>query len=212
MELPQTGGCQCGGVRYEITQAPVMVYTCHCTDCQRMTSSAFSLGCVLPDGAFRLVQGEPKGVQRTTGSGRVSTRWVCPECGVWVCTAPRPGATVRNVRGGTLDDTSWLRPTAHIWTRSKQPWLPIPEGDRKFETQPPGDPWWSSVMFGPSPDARSKAAWTVMYSAFICPGSGGPGWGQHSGLRLVHSDGLERPMTQSALAPRCFQAIFVVLA
>ena len=74
MELPQTGGCHCGGVRYEITQAPVMVYTCHCTDCQRMTSSAFSLGCVLPDGAFRLVQGEPKRVQRMTGSGRVSTR------------------------------------------------------------------------------------------------------------------------------------------
>jgi hypothetical protein len=146
MELPQTGGCQCGAVRYEITQTPIIVYTCHCTDCQRMTSSAFSLGCVLPDGAFRLVQGEPKGVQRTTGSGRVSTRWVCPECGVWVCTAPRPGSTVRNVRGGTLDDTSWLRPTAHIWTRSKQPWLPIPEGDRKFETQPPGDPWWSSVI------------------------------------------------------------------
>src|SRR5205085_12002866 len=47
---------------------------------------------------------------------------------------------------GTLDDTSWLRPTAHIWTRSKQPWLPIPEGDRKFETQPPGDPWWSSFI------------------------------------------------------------------
>jgi hypothetical protein len=67
MELPQTGGCQCGALRYEITQAPIMVYTCHCTDCQRMTSSAFSLGCVLPDGVFRLVQGEPKGVQRTTG-------------------------------------------------------------------------------------------------------------------------------------------------
>jgi len=112
MNLPQTGGCQCGALRYEITQAPIMVYTCHCTDCQRMTSSAFSLGCVLPDGALRLVQGEPKGVQRTTGSGRVSTRWICPECGIWVCAAPRPGSTVRNVRGGTLDDTSWLRPTA----------------------------------------------------------------------------------------------------
>jgi hypothetical protein len=63
-----------------------------------------------------------------------------------------------------------------------------------------------------SPDARSKVARTVMDSAFSCPGSGGPGWGQHSGLRLVHSDGLERPMTKSALAPRCFQAIFLVLA
>src|SRR3974390_3284660 len=63
-----------------------------------------------------------------------------------------------------------------------------------------------------SPDARSKVVRTVMYWAFSCPGSGWPGWGQHSGLRLVHCDGLERPMTKSALAPRCFQAIFLVLA
>jgi hypothetical protein len=122
-----------------------MVYTCHCTDCQRMTSSAFSLGCVLPDGAFRLVQGEPKGVQRTPGNGRVSTRWVCPGCSVWVCTVPRAGTTVHNVRGATLDDTSRLRPMAHIWTRSKQPWVPLSDGARKFETQPPGYPWWTSV-------------------------------------------------------------------
>jgi hypothetical protein len=40
MKLPQTGGCQCGKIRYEITEAPQLVYTCHCTDCQRLTSSA----------------------------------------------------------------------------------------------------------------------------------------------------------------------------
>src|SRR5438046_9452359 len=39
MKLPQTGGCQCGKIRYEITEAPQLVYTCHCTDCQRLTSS-----------------------------------------------------------------------------------------------------------------------------------------------------------------------------
>jgi hypothetical protein len=42
----------------------------------------------------------------------------------------------RGVRAGSLDDTSWLRPTAHIWTRSKQPWITLPDGDRQFETQP----------------------------------------------------------------------------
>ena len=50
MKLPQTGGCQCGAIRYEITEEPQLVYTCHCTDCQRLTSSAFSLGIVVPDG------------------------------------------------------------------------------------------------------------------------------------------------------------------
>ena len=33
MKVPQTGGCQCGRLRYEITQAPCMIYTCHRTNC-----------------------------------------------------------------------------------------------------------------------------------------------------------------------------------
>ena len=53
MQLPLTGDCQCGNVRYEITQEPDLVYACHCTDCQHITSSAFSLGVALPDAAFR---------------------------------------------------------------------------------------------------------------------------------------------------------------
>jgi hypothetical protein len=136
MKLPQTGGCQCGALRYEITQEPQMVYACHCTDCQRMTSSAFSMAVVLPAEAFRLVAGEPRAIQRAADSGRVTTRWVCPDCGSWVTAAPRPGSTVRNVRAGTLDDTSWLRPTVHFWTRSKQPWVVLPEGAQSFETRP----------------------------------------------------------------------------
>ena len=54
MKLPQTGGCQCGKIRYEITEAPTLVYTCHCRDCQRLTSSAFSLGIVVTEAGFRL--------------------------------------------------------------------------------------------------------------------------------------------------------------
>jgi hypothetical protein len=49
MGLPQTGGCQCHVLRYEITEAPHTIYTCHCTDCQRITSSAFSMAVVLAD-------------------------------------------------------------------------------------------------------------------------------------------------------------------
>ena len=127
MKLPQTGG----KVRDEITKAPQSVYTCHCVDCQRITSSAFSMAIVVTDVAFRIAGIEPRAIQRTADSGGVVTRWVCPECGSWVlrCVEFR-------VRAGTLDDTSWLRPTAHFWTRSKQPWITLPEGDQIFETQP----------------------------------------------------------------------------
>ena len=44
MKLPQTGGCLCRKIRYTIIEKPRLVYTCHCTDCQHITSSAFSVG------------------------------------------------------------------------------------------------------------------------------------------------------------------------
>jgi hypothetical protein len=135
MKFPQTGGCQCGALCYEITEVPRMVYTCHCTDCQRLTSSAFSIAVVVAAEAFRVTKGEPRSLQKTADSGRVIVRWICPQCGSWVCGAPTPGSAIR-VRAGTLDDTSWLQPTAHFWTRSKQPWIALPEGDQSFATQP----------------------------------------------------------------------------
>ena len=58
-------------------------------------------------------------------------RWVCAGCGVRVCNGAKPGTAPPGafvaVRAGTLDDTSWLRPTAHFWTRSAQPWVALPE-------------------------------------------------------------------------------------
>src|SRR5262249_12447774 len=138
MQLPLTGGCQCGKLRYEITEAPHTTYACHCVDCQRMTSSAFSMGVVVTAGAFRLTVGEPGLIQRRADSGRMTNRWVCPDCGSWLFSGPEPGTAlpeaVRVVRAGTLDDTSWLRPTLHLWTRSKQPWVAVPEGSQSFET------------------------------------------------------------------------------
>jgi hypothetical protein len=135
MNLPQTGGCQCGAIRYEITEAPQQIYACHCRDCQRLTSSAFSMGVVVPEKAFRLSGVEPRSLRRLADSGRTSTRWVCPECGSWICGMPRDG--VHRVRAGTLDDTSWLRPSRHIWASRKQPWITFPDGDEVFEKQPP---------------------------------------------------------------------------
>ena len=136
MKLPQTGGCLCAKIRYEITEEPQLVYTCHCTDCQHLTSSAFSMAIVVADEPFHLMGIEPRLIQSTADSGRAKTRWVCPECGCWICGASSADDGVRRVRSGTLDDTSWLRPTVHFWTRSKQPWITLPEGDQRFDTQP----------------------------------------------------------------------------
>ena len=53
MQFPLIGGCQCAAMRYEIAEAPLRSYICHCTDCQRITGSAFSLAIVVSDKEFR---------------------------------------------------------------------------------------------------------------------------------------------------------------
>ena len=66
MNLPQTGGCLCGKIRCEITEAPQRVYTCHCIACQHQTSSAFSLEapCRRRASASRLVNPEHSNATR----------------------------------------------------------------------------------------------------------------------------------------------------
>jgi hypothetical protein len=105
MKLPLTGGCQCGKVRYEITEAPTLVYTCHCKDCQRLTSSAFSLGIVVAEAGFRLSGIEPRPLQRMPDSGRLNTRWGSPRDaapgyaarrGMALCAFGRAPSTIRH--------------------------------------------------------------------------------------------------------------------
>jgi hypothetical protein len=40
---------------------------------------------------------------------------------------------VRFVRGGTLDDPSAITPDVHIYTRSKLPWIALPDTAPAFE-------------------------------------------------------------------------------
>ncbi len=151
MKLPQTGGCLCGAVHYEITGPPLVTYTCHCTVCQRLTGSAFSSAVVVAAGACRFAgSGETRSFERPADSGRTVIRWACAACGAWVCNGAKPGTAPPSgfvaVRAGTLDDTSWLRPTAHFWTRSAQSWITLPEDDTRFETQPAdGLAWLRSI-------------------------------------------------------------------
>ena len=53
------GGCHCGYLRYEAEVDPANATICHCTDCQVLTGSAFSVVVSPREGSFRLLSGEP---------------------------------------------------------------------------------------------------------------------------------------------------------
>ena len=136
-KLPLTGRCQCRSVAYKITAAPLAVYACHCTECQRQSGSAFSLSLLADRGAVVVEEGQPAVWERQHESGRVIDCVICAKCGSRLFHEPRANTKVTIVKAGNLDDTSWLFPVGHIWTRSAQPWVAIPPDGANCDVQPP---------------------------------------------------------------------------
>jgi hypothetical protein len=136
MTAPYTGRCQCGHLQYEIKTEPVVLYVCHCTDCQKQSSSAFGMSMTVPREAFSIAKGETKSWSSTTETGNKKTGHFCPECGTRIFNESSRRPQSVNVKPGTLDDTSWLRPVGNFWTRSAQPWVPISESMLNYDKQP----------------------------------------------------------------------------
>lgn len=119
-----TGGCQCGQVRYELDGAILALFICHCRDCQKQSGSAFGMSLVVPGESFRLTSGTLKTFEVESDSGRVKTCAFCPDCGVRIFNTT---SARKSIKAGTLDDTSWLQPDAHYWTKRKQQWIALPD-------------------------------------------------------------------------------------
>jgi hypothetical protein len=136
MKLPLTGGCQCGALRYEVRAEPLAVYVCHCTECQRQSGSAFGMSAMVPRPALIYTKGVPRRLTRKADSGRSIESDMCESCGVRPVNLPAANDKVAIVKPGTLDDTSWLHPVGHIWTKSAQAWVSIPADSVIHEGHP----------------------------------------------------------------------------
>jgi len=104
------GGCTCGHVRYQVSSAPMIVQSCHCTRCQRQAGTAFATNAAIEADRVTLLAGDVKCMIAVWGhyfSGGVKEK-------------------IRFIRVGTLDDPSLCPPDIHIFTGSKQPWIDLP--------------------------------------------------------------------------------------
>lgn len=126
------GQCSCGAVKYELLAAPMFVHCCHCLLCQRQTGSAFVINALIETSLIK-VDGVPIAIAMPTESGRPHDIYRCPRCqvAVWSDYGKRPA--LRFVRVATLDAPHAIVPDVHIFTRSKVPWVRLPEGARAFE-------------------------------------------------------------------------------
>jgi hypothetical protein len=146
------GGCACGAVRYRLERAPMFVHCCHCRDCQRQTGAAFAVNALIETDRVALLAGEPAPYDMPTDSGRPHRIYRCPACQIAVWSEYGGLAKLRFVRVGTLDDPAALPPTVHIYTRSKLPWVALPQGVPAFEA------YYSSREVWPAESLARRAA------------------------------------------------------
>jgi hypothetical protein len=101
-----------------VASGPLITFACHCTGCQQMTGSAYSLSSLYPADAFAVTAGEP-----VLGGLRAGTRhYFCPACMSWLFTRPEGMDAFVNVRATLLEDAGSYRPFIEAYTAEGLPW------------------------------------------------------------------------------------------
>lgn len=116
------GSCHCGSIRFSADIDPGKVMVCHCTDCQKLTGSAFRVVVPAPIASF-ILHGEPTRYEKVAESGAKRVQAFCPKCGSSVFAVGQDNPTQVSLRVGVLDQRSQLLPSLQIWKRSALPWV-----------------------------------------------------------------------------------------
>jgi len=139
MKIPFTGGCACGAIRYECTAEPILMFKCHCRDCQHVTGGAFVPCLLVPRSAFRLTKGQLRYHFTPSAAGGKHRRGFCAECGSRITggESDRQASEFIGVTAGSLDDPSWFKPQMDFFVWDAQPWDQMDPSLPKFPHYPP---------------------------------------------------------------------------
>jgi hypothetical protein len=135
--LPISGGCLCGGVRFELTEIPQTAGYCHCTRCQRRTGTASSVQARIDGHTLRMLQGEDLlRVWRPPDKG--AEKLFCGECGGHLFSRNPESHREMSVRFGAFDGDPGVRPSWRAFVAYAAPWEPIPaDGLERFAEAKP---------------------------------------------------------------------------
>jgi hypothetical protein len=123
VNLPITGGCNCGAVRFEISEPFEFSMYCHCTRCQRRTGTAASVNARTNPDAFRIVQGEDR-IRSWDPPDAGAEKFFCGDCGSALFSLS-PSSV--GIRLGAVDGDPGVRPSYRQYVAYAAVWEPIPD-------------------------------------------------------------------------------------
>jgi len=125
-----TGGCQCGAVRFRVTQPLGRAVICHCRMCQRATGNVFAPLVNVKGVEF---DGEPA----RFASSDIADRGYCRDCGTPLFYQGDHGQGL-NLMIGALDDPDAAAPVLHCGVEGRVSWLHLDDGLPIQQTRPGG--------------------------------------------------------------------------
>ena len=127
------GSCLCGGVEFELAEAPETLRYCHCESCKKLSGSIGTVNGRVPSNAIRILEG--KELLQTFQPAEGSAKTFCRTCGSNLFGGGWPNSETTSVRASALDDPFDARPSAHLFVRSVAAWETLPDdGLERFET------------------------------------------------------------------------------
>lgn len=125
------GECHCGAIAFVAEIDPDRVRVCHCTDCQKLSGTAFRVVAPCSETDFTLLRGEPRIYIKTAESGNRRQQAFCGNCGspLYATSDEPAGNRKLGLRVGVLAERAELTPKRQFWFRSALPWLPRLPGD-----------------------------------------------------------------------------------
>jgi len=130
-----SGRCLCGSVSFECDQVPVFQANCHCDDCRRSGGGVHASFVFVPADGLR-VNGRTQTYEHTSDAGNIMTKYFCPDCGSQMFASGSGKPERRGIRVGVIDDASWFKPMANVYSSRKLPSTPLDPEVKAFDKMP----------------------------------------------------------------------------
>ena len=142
-ELPLTGGCLCGKVRFQVNETPLSASYCHCTRCQKRTGTASSIQVRAVPGSVEVLEGSELlgAFEPPDGAPKV----FCTACGSALWSNDPATGEPRGIRMSAFDSDPEIKPSYRQFVAYAAPWEPIPDDGlprypERVPPQPTGSP------------------------------------------------------------------------
>ena len=126
------GSCCCGAIKFELTTAPTMMATCHCSRCRKVGASTFVF---VKREAFRWIEGQDFVARYEPEPAFKFARCFCRKCG----TALGEIDSLQDsfpIAANCLDDDPVVRNRFHEFVGSKPAWYEICDSAKQFAEHP----------------------------------------------------------------------------